>query len=105
MNSRQRSRGHRQDPTFFKNRETLFFYRAGIYRRFIDDDIAPLEHLAHNRGGGQDGPEIGSSRTVNRCRHGYDIEIRFRETGLVMIETQVRLFEVNWIDFARPIAS
>ena len=86
-----------------QHRQAFFLDRAGINRRFIDDDVAALEHAANALRGFQDRAEIGPARAVDRRRHGDDIEIRVAETGRVVLVAQRRLLEIGRLDFARAV--
>ena len=51
-----------QARTLLQHRHAFFLDRAGIDGRFIDDDVAALEHAADRLRGGEHGAEIGLPR-------------------------------------------
>ena len=88
-----------------QHRQAFFLDRAGIDGRFIDDDVAALEHAADGLGRRQHGAEIGPARAVDRRRHGDDVEIGFGEAGRIVLEAQRRLLEIGRLDLARAVVA
>jgi hypothetical protein len=59
----------------FKHRQTFFFNRAGVDRRFINHDVSALEHFADRFGSQNERSEIGSACPIDRRRYRHDIKI------------------------------
>ena len=95
-----------QAGTLFEHRNAIFFRRAGIHGRFVDDDIALLQGLADGLGRFNQRREIGALVLVYRRRHGDDEEVAIGEIGKFGREAQTVSFVQLFVaDFQRRVAT
>src|SRR6266700_1740274 len=69
----------RQTRDLFEDWHAIFLGCAGIDRRFVDNDVALLQSLAHGRRGAQQRRQVRSARLIDWGRYRHDEEIRSRE--------------------------
>ena len=88
----------------FQHRHAVFFGRAGIDRRFVNDDVALLQNLADGRRRLDQRREVGALVLVDRRRHGDDIDVAVGEIGEIGGVMQPRRLAQFFVaDFERRV--
>ena len=93
-----------QTGLLLQNGHAGLFDRAGINRRFVNDDVAFLQNLSDRARSRMHGPKVRPVDLIDRRRHGNDIKIRGRKVLRLARDAQIGIFQILRIDFARAVA-
>src|SRR5262249_29529989 len=80
-------------------RRAVLLDSAGIYGRFKDNDVAAFKKTADRFRCAEERTEIGTTQSIDRSRHGDDVEIRLRQCFRFVGVDKSRLRQLGLFDF------